>query len=168
MNSFEQYILEKSCNVTQSMDSQNIAWSRKANVRDIRIAISFHFFSLKNILYSDPTQLHIQKVWITLTWNLSKKRKKKPWLSTIHFFSSLFLFLNISIWINFFLHWNETRTGFWHELPPPTPVSYDLKREFVFFSCRERGWPETWIGLFFMSWTWVRLFFYIVKRGWAF
>ena len=155
MNSFEQYILEKSCNVTQSMDSQNIAWSRKANVRDIRIAISFHFFSLKNILYSDPTQLHIQKVWITLTWNLSKKRKKKPWLSTIHFFSSLFLFLNISIWINFFLHWNETRTGFWHELPPPTP---------------RKLWLETWICLFFMSWTWLTgnvnwAFFHVMNMG---
>ena len=67
MNSFEQCILEKSRNVKQSMDSQNIVRSRKENVRDICVAISFQFFSLKNILYSDPNQLHTQKVWITQT-----------------------------------------------------------------------------------------------------
>ena len=47
MTSFEQYILKKSCNVKQSMDSQNILRSRKENVRDISAAISFQFFFSK-------------------------------------------------------------------------------------------------------------------------
>ena len=47
MNSFEQCILEKSCNVEQFMDSQNIVCSRKENVRDICVAISFQFFFSK-------------------------------------------------------------------------------------------------------------------------
>ena len=47
VNSFEQCILEKSCNVKQYMDSQKMVWSRKENVRDICITISFQFFFSK-------------------------------------------------------------------------------------------------------------------------